>query len=169
MCKGPGCKLLTLIARLAVGGTFVYLAALKLADPPLFLKSLEAYGMLPTDPPQLINSVAIFMPWAEMLVGLCLLLGVLPRGAAFVALAMLVAFTGAVFLRGMSLVTETGTTFMTLKFDCGCGSGEVFLWSKLLSNAALIAGALVLSLTRARLWTMWTLERAEVPSESCSN
>jgi uncharacterized membrane protein YphA (DoxX/SURF4 family) len=162
-------KLLALVARLAVGGVFVYLAGMKLADPPLFLKSLEAYGMLPTEPPQLLNGIAIFMPWAEMLVGLCLLAGVLPRGAAFTALAMLVAFTAAVFLRGLSLMSETNTSFMAIEFDCGCGTGEVLLWSKLLSNAALILGALLLSTTRARLWTIWTLERAGGSPVACSS
>jgi len=39
--------------------------------------------------------------------------------------------------------------FTDIKFDCGCGGGEVVIWKKLIENSALILLA-VLLLTRKK-------------------
>ena len=60
---------LVVIARLGIGAMWIYLALANLADPPLFLKSLEGYGMLPTEPPALLNAIAIVISRIDSIMG----------------------------------------------------------------------------------------------------
>ena len=48
-----------LVARLVLGGLFVYTGLVKVAEPIDFLKQIHEYQVLPESPPILINSVAI--------------------------------------------------------------------------------------------------------------
>jgi len=48
---------------------------------------------------------------------------------------MLVPFTIVVFLRALDIQAAEAKPFCAVKFDCGCGTGEVFICSKLLENA----------------------------------
>jgi hypothetical protein len=60
------------------------------------------------------------------------------RGAALMLLAMLVPFTVIVLKRGLAIQAASAIAFCTVKFDCGCGMGEVFICHKLAENALLI-------------------------------
>ena len=156
---------LALLARVAVGGVFITLACLKLKAPPDFVRVLGAYDMLPLDPPWLIPFLAMYMPWLELLLGATILVGLLPRGSAYLAFVMLVSFTVAVLIRGIGYVQE-GTPFMEVAFDCGCGTGVVQLWRKLLENGLLIFGAYVLCSTRTKTWSLFTLESRKARSSA---
>ena len=155
--------ILAMLLRLGLGGVFLAMALVKLQSPPDFVRVLGAYHMLPVDPSFLIPFLALWMLWLELVLGLCLLLGLFPRGAAALASIMLVSFTTAVLLRGLTYV-EAGTPFMEVRFDCGCGAGVVRLWLKLLENSALILATLYLWQTRARPWTLLSLERRPRPA-----
>lgn len=123
--------------RLLLGAAFIYLGVMKAMDPVDFLKQVRAYEWI--SQPLLLNSVAIILPWLEMVCGLLLIAGVALRGAALVTLTLLVAFTLAVANRGMALAEQQDTRLCVIKFDCGCGSGEVFVCHKLAENTLLIA------------------------------
>ena len=45
-------------------------------------------------------------------------------------------------------------TFCDVKFDCGCGTGEVFICHKMLENTALQIAALVPMFSGSRRWCL---------------
>ena len=139
-----------LAARLIVGGTFIYMGLLKALDPVAFLKNVRLYEMLPESPGIFVNAVAIVFPWLEIVCGLVLILGVYLRGAALVAAVMLSVFTPAILLRTMDLAAAGGISFFKVAFDCGCGTGVVVAWQKVLTNLGLFFLALLALLSRSR-------------------
>lgn len=139
-----------LIARLILGGLFVYMGVHKIGDPVAFMKQIHLYDMLPTSPGIYLNATAIVLPWIEVVSGVCLLLGVLIRGSALVQAVMLATFTPAILLRALAVMHETGQPFTQIAFDCGCGAGEVIIWKKLLENTGLFVLALIAIFSRSR-------------------
>ena len=127
---------LTVVARWALAGVFLYLGAEKALQPVEFLKLLRQFGIFET--PWLLNLTAAALPWFEIVCGLLLLLGVAVRGAALVVLGLLVPFTVFVLLRALELRGASGLALCAIKFDCGCGAGEVFACRKLAENALLM-------------------------------
>ncbi len=113
----------------------------KLGDPVAFLKAIHSYDILPTRPPWILDFSAIWIPVIEFLAGLCLITGIGRRGAALATAGMLVVFTLAVWMRALDLHHSLGGAFCAVKFDCGCGGGEVYICAKLAENLALILGA----------------------------
>lgn len=124
------------IARWIVGAAFVYLGAVKASDPVAFLKQVQAYELVRD--PTLLRATAAFLPWVEIVCGLALISGVARRGAALLCLLMLLGFTGAVAHRGVELARERQERFCLVRFDCGCGTGEVAVCNKLVENTVLI-------------------------------
>ncbi|HOE27734.1 MAG: DoxX family membrane protein [Candidatus Aureabacteria bacterium] len=98
-----------LLARLFLGGLFVYASLHKLADPVSFSRIVYGYKILP---PWAINLTAIVLPGVELAAGALLLAGLLRRGAALaVSLSLLV------FICALAFNLARG-----LDFDCGCFS-----------------------------------------------
>ncbi len=137
----------SLAARLVLGAVFLWLGAAKALDPAAFLKLVRQFDLLAS--PLALNLVGALLPWSEIVFGLLLIAGVLARGAALAALLLLVAFTGAIAARAVALHGATGAAFCSLRFDCGCGTGEVYVCAKLAENTALCALALVVLLAPA--------------------
>jgi uncharacterized membrane protein YphA (DoxX/SURF4 family) len=132
---------LLVLARLFLGAAFLYLGVVKASDPVDFLKQIHAYGIL--HEPLLINLTAVTLPWIEILCGGLLILGVALRGAALVTLILLLVFTSAVAHRGVALAEAENSPLCVIKFDCGCGSGEVFVCHKIAENSVLIGLSLL--------------------------
>ena len=134
--RAPAFAAAALLARWALGAYFIWMGWHKALDPVGFLKLVRAYELVET--PLLLNLVAAGLPWFEIFCGLLLVAGIAPRGAALLIFAMLVPFTLAILRRALRL-HEAGTLpFCLIKFDCGCGSGEVFVCRKLAENTAWI-------------------------------
>src|SRR5438270_115207 len=117
------------IARWFLGGVFIYMGLTKALDPGEFLKLVRQYDMVSS--PFLLNSIAATLPWFEVFCGLLLLAGVAVRGAGLMLLAMLVPFTLIILKHGLALAADKGIPFCAVKFDCGCGTGEVVTCHKL--------------------------------------
>jgi uncharacterized membrane protein YphA (DoxX/SURF4 family) len=115
----------------------------KALDPVGFLKLVHAYDLVTF--PLLLNLIASILPWFEVFCGLFLLLGVAVRGTALVSGVMLVAFTLLVLRRALALHASGSLSFCAIKFDCGCGAGEVFICRKLVENTALALASLGLA------------------------
>lgn len=98
---------LTVRVQIALGAIFVAAALPKIADPPSFAHMIYNYRILPGP---LINISALVMPWAEIVAGLCLILGVWVRPARWIVGAMLVVFMLAI---GFNLLRNNA-------IDCGC-------------------------------------------------
>lgn len=98
-----------LAARLIVGAVLVAAGATKAAGPAEeFALVIGSYAVLPRD---MVLSMAAFLPWAEMLIGWSMILGVRPRAAAGAAGALFAGFLFALIsvqARGIQLP------------NCGC-------------------------------------------------
>lgn len=143
---------LSFIARWLLGAIFVYMGATKAPHPEAFLKLVRQYEL--TGNYFILNTIASTLPWFEIFCGLLLILGVAVRGAAAVLVVILAAFTWAVWQRALALEALRSLPFCAVKFDCGCGNGEVWICHKLPENFALIALALWLAAGGGRLWAL---------------
>ncbi len=124
------------LARWILGAVFLYMGCHKALHPVEFLKLVRQYEI--TETPWILNSLAAALPWFEVFCGLLLLAGVAVRGTALVVILMLTPFSWAVLQRALALQASKGISFCAVKFDCGCGTGEVLICGKLLENAALL-------------------------------
>ncbi len=125
-----------ILARLILGGLFLYAGLVKALDPVTFLKLVRQYEL--TDTYFLLNAMGAVLPWFEALCGALLVGGVAVRGSSLILLVLLVPFTWAVLHRALTIQAAQGIPFTAIKFDCGCGTGEVFAWRKLIENSVLI-------------------------------
>jgi uncharacterized membrane protein YphA (DoxX/SURF4 family) len=123
------------VLRLLVGGAFVFAGALKIADPAKFAVDVGNYRLLPHE---MINLVAILLPWIEITAGAFVLAGIWLRAAALVITSLTVVFFFAIvsaLARGLDI-------------ECGCfgtvggqqvGLVNLALDATLFSLAALLA------------------------------
>src|SRR5262249_44706065 len=126
----------TVVARWFLAVTFIYMGLHKAMDPVTFLKLVRQYDLVKD--PFVLNTIASTLPWFEVVCGLLLLSGVAVRGTAINLVAMLIPFTLLVLRRALAIAATQGTPFCAIKFDCGCGNGEVIICHKLIENSGLI-------------------------------
>ena len=131
------------LARWILGALFLYMGLSKALHPVDFLKLIRQYDLVQSH--TLLNLIAATLPWFEALCGLLLLTGVAVRGSALLLVAMLVPFTIIVARRALAMHATGTIPFCAIKFDCGCGAGEVFICRKLAENTllTLLAAALI--------------------------
>lgn len=146
-----------MLLRWVIGALMLYLGLSKALQPVQFLKLIREYEAVAD--PLLLNGLAGLLPWLEAFLGLLLISGVAVRGSAFVLVMMLGPFTVAVLRRALAIQTSLGIPFCAVRFDCGCGLGEVWICQKLAENALLVAVSLALMAgagrrlcARYRLW-----------------
>lgn len=104
-------KHLVLLARLVIGGLFIYASIYKVLNPADFAISVRNYTILPVE---WTNFVAITLPWVELGSGLFLVMGVFTRPSSLLTTGMM-----AVFLAALVYAYYTG-----LDIDCGCFSSS---------------------------------------------
>jgi len=124
------------VARWALGALFIYMGLKKALDPVDFLKLVRQYDMV--ESPLLLNLIASTLPWFEVFCGVLLVSGIAVRGAATISLLMLVPFTVIVLQRALAIHAASAIPFCAIRFDCGCGAGEVAICFKLAENSVLI-------------------------------
>jgi len=129
--------MVAVLARWLLGAFFVYMGLNKALHPVEFLKLVREYEMVHSS--LLLNLIAILLPWFEIFCGLLLLAGVAVRGAALMLVLMLVPFTVVVVRRALAIQAARHIPFCAVKFDCGCGGGEVFICRKVLENLVFLA------------------------------
>jgi uncharacterized membrane protein YphA (DoxX/SURF4 family) len=148
-------------ARWFLGGFFIYMGLVKALDPVVFLKLIREYEMVGNS--LLLNSIASALPWFEIFCGVLLLTGVAVRGTALMVLGMLIPFTVIVLKRALAIASAEGFLFCAVKFNCGCGTGDVLICQKLVENAGLIFLAL---LPLAGLGKKWSLRFSLWPTKT---
>jgi uncharacterized membrane protein YphA (DoxX/SURF4 family) len=137
LMSGIALKAAAVAGRWWLGGVFIYMGLHKaLPNPEYFLKLVRQYEMVTH--PWLLNAIAAALPWFEVYCGLLLLVGVAVRGSALMTVVMLVPFTLIVLKKALALAAAQGISFCAVKFDCGCGAGEVFICHKLVENSVLL-------------------------------
>jgi uncharacterized membrane protein YphA (DoxX/SURF4 family) len=102
------------ILRLGLSGVWLTSGALKVVDPGQTYTAVNAYKVLPTG---VVSVVAAALPFAELALGVLLLIGIGTRLVAALSVLLLLAFVAGVsqaWARGLSI-------------DCGCfgGGGQV--------------------------------------------
>ncbi len=110
-----------LIARVSLGTWFVYSGGMKIFGTGLdrFTRDVANYQLV--KPPW--DAVAAYsVPWLELLAGLCLMLGILRRGAILTIAGLVVVFAVSVGWAGSK----------GLDISCGCHGGEapIQYWHK---------------------------------------
>jgi putative oxidoreductase len=101
-----------LLARLLIGGLFVYASVHKILDPANFAVAIRNYMIIP---PGWSNVAAMVLPWIELVAGLLLIAGVLTKPSAVLTTGMMVVFVGA-----LSYAYIIG-----LDINCGCFGSSV--------------------------------------------
>jgi uncharacterized membrane protein YphA (DoxX/SURF4 family) len=127
------------LARWVLGVLFLYMGLKKALYPADFLKLVRQYDMVSSS--LVLNLIAAVLPWFEAFCGLLLLAGVAVRGTATMLVLMLVPFTLIVLRRALMIASTQHLAFCLVKFDCGCGAGEVFICNKLVENTLLTIAA----------------------------
>ena len=96
-----------LVARLVVGGVWIWAGVIKLPDPESSVTAVRAYQLLPLG---LADVVGRVLPMLEVVVGVCLVLGLLTRVNAAVSALLQIAF-----IAGIISVWSRG-----IAISCGC-------------------------------------------------
>ncbi len=99
-------RILTLFARLMLGGIFIYASYDKIRHPAAFAKAVYNYQILPDG---FINLTAIVLPWLELVLGSFLIIGFWLPGTVVICNLLLMTFTGALLFN------------MARGLDIGCG------------------------------------------------
>lgn len=108
-----------IMVRLVLGGMFLISALPKIRQPYDFLGDVYGYEIVG---PKMGMLVAMTMPWAELLVAICLLGSIFVGGALLVSMAM-----GAMFTFVLSWAIYQG-----LDISCGCfgaGTSQIGYWT----------------------------------------
>jgi uncharacterized membrane protein YphA (DoxX/SURF4 family) len=128
-----------LVAQVWIALVFLAAALGKISDPGAFARQIFYFRLLP---PGFENTVAITLPWIELLASLSLLLRTQPRAGGLVTAGLMVLFVGVV---GVALARG-------LDIECGCfgtSDGSRVGSTKLIENIGLLALAAIASLKPA--------------------
>jgi uncharacterized membrane protein YphA (DoxX/SURF4 family) len=103
-----GLNIIVLITRILIGGILIFASINKIVDSEGFAGAIDNYHILPFG---LENSIAIVLPWLELIIGICLILGVFVDGAAFLVIIIM-----SVFIFAITYAILSG-----FNIECGCG------------------------------------------------
>lgn len=110
-----------LVLRVLMGAWFVYAGGIKIFASGLdqFAVDLGNYRMMSEEMAQVAG---YFVPWFEVVAGICFMLGILKKGAWLAMFGLVVAFTvsvGSAWWRGLDI-------------SCGClgGTEKISYWGK---------------------------------------
>lgn len=126
-----------ILLRLFLGGVFIYASIDKIMNPDAFAKAVYNYRIMPDN---LVNMTALVLPWLELILGLCLITGILLPGASVTCTVLLTVFIGALAfnqIRGLDV-------------HCGCFSTEASAGPASLWTVARDAGFLLASIVLTR-------------------
>ncbi|MFH1437768.1 MAG: MauE/DoxX family redox-associated membrane protein [Pseudomonadota bacterium] len=102
---------ISLPLRLYIGLVFVFACIHKIADPAVFAVDVATYQIMPL---QLINLMAVILPWLELFAGIMIIIGWRTRAASLCIAGMM-----AVFLTAIIIALARG-----LEMSCGCFASQ---------------------------------------------
>jgi uncharacterized membrane protein YphA (DoxX/SURF4 family) len=127
-------KIIYILARLFIGGMFIYTGITHWAEPAAFAKAISAYRILPDA--LLVNLAAMTMPPIEIIAGFCVVSGIFIEGGALAISGMMAIFTAALIaslIRGLDI-------------SCGCFTTDPnaakITWWYLLRDVTILAVSL---------------------------
>ena len=98
-----------LLARLILGGIFIFASLDKISNPDAFATAIGNYHVMPFG---LENLLALILPWLELLSGIFIIAGIMVDGAAIMIIMM-----NMVFIIAISQALARG-----ISIECGCFS-----------------------------------------------
>lgn len=118
---------LAIFCRVLLGIIFIQFALSKIMRPAVFALNVVEYQMMPAWG---VNLWALILPWAELVAGLFLILGIRTR-------------TAAIFIGGMNIIFIVGLVnaiWNQYPINCGCVGevGEPVNWWKVLKNTGML-------------------------------
>ncbi len=135
----PALSVALVVVRLFLAALFAYAAVLKLQNPQAFANSVKAFEILPD---HLTTLTTFAVPWTEVVIAACLILGLWTRAAAALLAVVLIVFIYAI----------SSVLIRHLSVSCGCFGeaakgicGDKLGWCNVIQNSVL----LVLTLTVA--------------------
>ncbi len=102
-------KYIVIAARTVLGAVFMYASFDKMANPEAFANIVDNYHLLPY---QLVNALAIFLPWLEFITGLFLITGKWVKASLLIYNVLLVVF----------IIALSQALIRGLDISCGCFS-----------------------------------------------
>jgi putative oxidoreductase len=140
---------LLFVARLVLGGIFIYASLDKIVQPETFAIDIDNYRILPFS---LVNFIALLLPWFELFCAVALISGVYWRTGA-----LLVGMLLMIFIAGMISALIRG-----LDINCGCfGTGTAVSPWRIIEDLVLLALAIYIyrsKNTYAALENFWRTE-----------
>ena len=133
MLRHPG---LVGVAQLGIAVVFLAAALGKIGDVGTFARQIHHFRLLPFG---LENTLAITLPWIELVAALALLLRFRPRAGAVIAAGLM----------GLFVFVVASAVARGLDIECGCfGTSDASRvgTAKLIENVGLLALALVASI-----------------------
>ncbi len=139
---------LVIMFRLVLGFVFLASGLAKIADPVAFLFTLRQFRLLPG---MAESFLAVYLPWLEFVLGLCIILGLLIRASA-----LLLAALNAVFIVALGSVIARG-----IEVDCGCFGlladmlhiPDMVDWKSIVRNIVFIGMCLYLARADSPVWS----------------
>jgi putative oxidoreductase len=128
-------KYIAFAVRAVLGAVFMYASFDKMANPEAFANIISNYHLLPY---QLVNPLAIFLPWMEFITGLLLVVGKWVKGSLLIYTSVLVVF----------IIALSQALIRGLDISCGCFSvhpsttSEV--WLRIIEDIILLAFSFLL-------------------------
>jgi uncharacterized membrane protein YphA (DoxX/SURF4 family) len=131
---------IVVLIRFIVGGVFIVASYDKILDPENFAREISNYHVIPFG---LENTIAIILPWVELLIGIGLIGGVFVKANSILTGTLLLIFNVLVFqamVRGFNI-------------ECGCGLKERQMvgYGKLIENFLLLVGCCVIYKSKNKL------------------
>jgi uncharacterized membrane protein YphA (DoxX/SURF4 family) len=131
---GEKMKIVLRIIAILIGALFVYAGAVKVVDPVAFARDIDNYKMLPW---KVGVSLALYLPWLEILCGLALITRIFFRGGVFIVTSLMTVF----------IIASVVAKARGLDVSCGCfGHASTYLnfsWHLVL-DFVLLGGLLLL-------------------------
>ena len=132
---------LILLIRCLLGIVFIYASYDKILDPEKFARDIANYHIIPFG---LENSIAIILPWLELLIGMGIILGIFLDGSVVLSGSFLILFIFMIFqamMRGFNI-------------ECGCGlkEGEMIGWKKFFEDIVFLIGSHLVFIRKSKLY-----------------
>ena len=128
--------------RVVLGGLFIWAGSVKLIDLKSFVESVGYFKIPPFDLQPWDMWLGYTLPAFELIVGSCLILGILYRGALLSTLAMSAGFLAAIY----------SVHVRNINIECGCFGKALSFGNYYIHMAALAAMVLAALILVVREW-----------------
>ncbi len=136
----------SLVFRLAVGIVFLISGAGKLPERAVFIEKVEEFDLLPQT---LANFYGNVLPWVEIVFGALLIIGLLSRFAAVVAMLSSLSF----------IVANSVVLYRGLNLECGCFGETAVLQTRdaLIIDCVMLIAAFLIVIHRGEFLSLDSL------------